>query len=51
MLCVDGHPSGGRFKSATDFLSVALVPPAAEPNRRLVRPEIVSEEPPYWTAT
>ena len=31
VLCVDGRPAGGNFKSATDFLAVALSPPAGRP--------------------
>jgi hypothetical protein len=43
VLCVDGHPTGGRFKSATDFLSAALAPPTGQQSHARVRPEIVSE--------
>jgi Mg-chelatase subunit ChlD len=43
VLCVDGRPAGGRFKSATDFLMVALSPPAGERQRSRVRPEVVNE--------
>jgi len=43
VLCVDGRPAGGRFKSATDFLTVALAPPAGQPHRARVRPEVVGE--------
>jgi Mg-chelatase subunit ChlD len=43
VLCVDGRPAGGRFKSATDFLAVALAPPAGQPHRARIRPEVVDE--------
>ena len=43
VLCVDGRPAGGRFKSATDFLTVALAPPTEQLYRARVRPEVVSE--------
>ncbi len=43
VLCVDGRPSGARFKSATDFLAVALSPPAGQRHRSRVRAEVVGE--------
>lgn len=43
VLCVDGRPSGGRFKSATDFLTVALSPTAGDRQRSRVHPEVVAE--------
>ncbi|MBI2824868.1 MAG: VWA domain-containing protein [Planctomycetia bacterium] len=43
VLCVDGRPSGGEFKSATDYLAVALSPAAGQQLRARVRPEVVSE--------
>ncbi len=43
VLCVDGRPSGGRFKSATDFLTVALSPTVDDRQRSRVHPEVVAE--------
>jgi Mg-chelatase subunit ChlD len=43
VLCVDGRPAAGRFKSATGFLAVALAPPAGQMHRARVRPEVVGE--------
>jgi len=43
VLCVDGRPAGGRFKSATDYLTVALAPPASQRYRARVQPEVVAE--------
>jgi Mg-chelatase subunit ChlD len=43
VLCVDGRPAGGNFKSASDFLAVALAPPSGGQYRARVRPEVVGE--------
>lgn len=43
VLCVDGRPVGGDFKSATDYLRVALAPPIDQQQRARVRVEVVGE--------
>lgn len=42
VLCVNGKPAGGAFQGATDYLVRALSP-ATDPQRALVRPEVVPE--------
>jgi len=43
VLCVDGRPVGGRFKSSTDFLTVALAPRNGEGLAARLKTEVVSE--------
>ncbi|HEY2837942.1 MAG TPA: CARDB domain-containing protein, partial [Pirellulales bacterium] len=43
VLCVDGRPAGVRFKSSTDFLTVALAPREAEGQAPRLKTEVVSE--------
>lgn len=43
VLCVDGRPAGGRFKSSTDFLTLALAPRESEGRAPRLKAEVVSE--------
>ena len=43
VLCVDGSPSGGSFRGATDYLALALEPRPEESGRARVHAEVVAE--------
>jgi len=43
VLCINGRPSGGDLRGATDYLTVALQPRSDEVDRPLVRVEVAAE--------
>ncbi|MFZ1932851.1 MAG: BatA domain-containing protein [Thermoguttaceae bacterium] len=43
VLCIDGHPSGGSFRGAADYLAVALVPQSETSDRAPLQAEVAAE--------
>jgi hypothetical protein len=43
VLCIDGRPSGERYRGATDYLVKALAPQSERPEFNVIKPEVAAE--------
>jgi len=43
VLCIDGRPSGERFRGAADYLAEALSPKTKDSDQSAIKPEIATE--------